>query len=394
MARFLSPADVGTYGLLAGTITYAVYVLGIDYYTYTTREIIRVDQTQWRSRVLNHSVLTGCVYAIALPLLLLVFTAGLLPWTLAAWFFALAIFEHLSTELNRLLVAMSQQFAASVVLFIRQGVAPIATVSIMFGIPAMRSLPTVLGVWISFDALGVLIGLIYVLRYTRNSVSVRFQVDWAWIKRGLPIAFRFLLGTLLLRAFTTVDRYLVDWGGTRELLGVYTFFIGATSAIGAVLSVTVFQFTYPRLVKAAMAKSDGEFKRGVRAMLLQTTVIVGLIDVVALALERPLLAWIGQDIYQKHWWVLPIALAVATIQNLSYVPHYGLYALDGDRAIVGTTAVSVVLFLTVSIIWIALTGGQGLLAVLVGLLAAYAVMVIGKTWCLRKLWQKRWHASP
>src|SRR5690606_27760460 len=100
---------VGLYGLLAATIAYALYPIGLDFYAYSTREILRVDRGQWGGMLRNHGALALVLYSVVLPLLLLVFAMGFLPWTLAPWFYILLILEHLNQELSRLLVAVTKQ---------------------------------------------------------------------------------------------------------------------------------------------------------------------------------------------------------------------------------------------------------------------------------------------
>ena len=47
LARFLTPAELGLYGLLAATIGYALHLLGLDFYTYTTRELLKRPREEW-----------------------------------------------------------------------------------------------------------------------------------------------------------------------------------------------------------------------------------------------------------------------------------------------------------------------------------------------------------
>lgn len=47
LARFLEPSELGVYGLFAATIGYSLYLLGFDFYTYTTRELLKCDRSQW-----------------------------------------------------------------------------------------------------------------------------------------------------------------------------------------------------------------------------------------------------------------------------------------------------------------------------------------------------------
>src|SRR5699024_6671877 len=89
----------------------------------------------------------------------LVFVAGLLPWSVAPWFFVLVVLEHLGQELNRMLIAMSRQLLAGVVLFLRSGLWAFV-VALMFWYSAEnRSLELVFYAWAIGSCLACLLGL-------------------------------------------------------------------------------------------------------------------------------------------------------------------------------------------------------------------------------------------
>ena len=102
LAKFLEPAELGLYGLLTVTIGYALYLLGFDFYTFTTREILKRERHEWGGLLKDQGALSLVLYVIVLPLLSLIFLEGLLPWSVAGWFFILLVLEHLTQELGRL----------------------------------------------------------------------------------------------------------------------------------------------------------------------------------------------------------------------------------------------------------------------------------------------------
>ena len=152
LAKFLEPADVGLYGLLSATVSYVLMALGFDFYAYVTRELIAADHRQWASMLRDQTVFYGLTYSALLPLCLLLFWLGFLPWKLAVWFFPLLALEHVAQELNRLLVAISEPLWASIVLFVRSGAWAVIAAFWMWLDPGQRTLEFVLGAW----AVGVL----------------------------------------------------------------------------------------------------------------------------------------------------------------------------------------------------------------------------------------------
>src|SRR5690606_28781255 len=168
-------------------------------------------------------------YLLVLPLLVVIFLQGWLPWRLAGGFFALLVIEHLAQELNRLLVAMSEQLLASVVLFLRSGLWAPVPLPLMWAVPESRQLGTVLTAWLAASSLAVLLGVVRLLQLDHASLSR--PIDWLWLGRGLKVALPLLVGTLALRGVFTFDRYWVEHVAGLEVLGAYTLYMGTASAI-------------------------------------------------------------------------------------------------------------------------------------------------------------------
>src|SRR5690606_26426463 len=120
LARFLPVEDVGLYGLLFATISFVVFIFGFDFYTYATRQLIRAEDLSKRSMLKSQFALTLVLYGIIGPLLILLFTTGLLPWSMVLWFVLLVPLEHAGLELDRILIALGDQMGSSLGLFIRQ----------------------------------------------------------------------------------------------------------------------------------------------------------------------------------------------------------------------------------------------------------------------------------
>ena len=73
IVKRLSVADYGTFGIFQTTVTLAIYVLGFDFYTYNTRQILKANEKSVTDCLMNQLVFHGIVYLIVLPLLFFVF---------------------------------------------------------------------------------------------------------------------------------------------------------------------------------------------------------------------------------------------------------------------------------------------------------------------------------
>ncbi|WP_350648848.1 oligosaccharide flippase family protein [Pseudomonas sp. HY13-MNA-CIBAN-0226] len=375
LARFLEPAELGIYGLLSATISYALYLLGFDFYTFTTREILKCDRNEWGGLLKDQGALSLVLYAIFLPLLILVFLKGLLPWHVAGWFFALLVLEHLTQELGRLLIAISEQLMASAVLFLRSGIWAVAVTALMFVTPAARSLDVVMAAWTVGGILALLLGI-----YRLNHLGIsgwHKEVDWNWIWKGLKIAIPLLLATLAIRAVFTLDRYWFGSLAGLDVLGAYILYIGICNALMSFLDAGVFAFIYPALISAHNKQDSAAFRQGIRKMLIQTLVLTVAFALIAIAVIDPLLNWLDKPLYLEHKNLFQWLLLATLLYAIGMVPHFALYAQGQDRPIIHSHIASLICFIPAT--WLASTHWP-YLAVPLGMCATFALILFWKSW--------------
>lgn len=375
LARFLEPAELGLYGLVAVTIGYALYLLGFDFYAFTTREILKRERSEWGGLLKDQAALSAVLYIVFLPLLGLIFLKGLLPWSLAGWFFALLVLEHLTQELGRLLIAISEQLLASVVLFLRSGVWAVAVTALMFIEPNTRNLHFVLGAWTLGSLAALLLGI-----YRINQLKIggwHKQVDWQWIAKGLKIAIPLLVATLALRGVFTLDRYWLEALAGLEVLGAYVLFMGISNAMMSFLDAGVFAFSYPGLITAHSRQDSAAFRQGLRKLLIQTLALSAAFAVIALLMISPLLQWLGKSLYLEQQGLFPWVLLATLLYAIGMVPHYALYAQGHDRPIIRSHIASLLVFIPAT--WL-FSLHWPLLAVPFGLCSAFLLILLWKSW--------------
>ncbi|NMM06004.1 hypothetical protein [Polaromonas sp.] len=375
LARFLEPAQLGLYGLLTATIGYSLYLLGFDFYTFTTREVLKRERSEWGGLLKDQGALSLLLYAVFIPLLTLIFFKGLLPWSLAGWFFVLLVLEHLNQELGRLLIAISEQLLASVILFIRQGTWAIAVTALMAIEPTTRSLDYVLGAWMVAGLVAVLAGA---YRLTQLRIAGwHKKIDWRWIVAGLKVSIPFLIATLALRGVFTLDRYWLQSLGGLEVVGAYVLFMGIAGTLMAFLDAGVFAFSYPGLISAYQKNQPAAFYKGVRTLLIHTVMLSVAFSVVSLLLLSPLLSWLGNPLYSAKQYLYPWVLIAMVLYALGMVPHFALYAQRLDRPIIHSHLASLFVFVIATGLF---SQRWPMVAVPLGLCAAFTIILIWKAW--------------
>ena len=379
LAQFLSPAEVGLYGLLLAAVTYALTAIGFDFYTYATRELIAADPNRWAGILRDQFVFFGLSYAVLLPICLLVFHLGYLPWYLALWFFPLLALEHVAQECNRVLVAISEPLWASVVLFLRSGMWALVAVAWMWTNPESRNLEFVLGAWLVGGLLACLTAALRLGQIDRSSLAAR--IKWAWIGRGLRVALPFVVATLSVRALYTFDRYWIEAVQGLEVVAAYVLFIGIGNSVGAFLDAAVFSFILPDLVAAASNRNQVLFDMQMRRLRRESVGVLILLCLAALLLARPVVGWLDNPVYAEHFHLLYWTMLGAAMSGLSMIPHYGLWARRIDRPIIISHVISVLVFVAVVL---ALGPSMGAAAAPAGIACSFLFLLVVKAEAFRR----------
>jgi O-antigen/teichoic acid export membrane protein len=354
LAKVIEPAELGLYGLITATISYTLMALGFDFYTYATREMINTDRQYWTAQLRDQCVFYGITYSFILPLCLLGFCKGLLPWSLMWWFFPLLLLEHIAQEFNRLLVAMSEPLWASVVLFFRQGLWAIIAAGSMWLEEGFRSLNFVLAAWTVGAVFACLLAITRLKNLNRSGITN--SINWEWIRRGARIALPFVLATLSLRALYTVDRYMIEALNGLAVTGAYVLYFGIANVILTFVDATVITFLYPALIAAA-GKHDSVVFNDLMAKLTRQTLLITLgLSLFVIVMTKPIVFWLDKPGYSEYYSMLYWTVLGSALFCVSLVPHYGLYARKMDKQIILSHIIMLPIF------FIAVWMTQGLLA--------------------------------
>lgn len=358
IAKVLPIEDLGVYGLFVATLGFFLYFLGVDFYTYTTRELIGLAKEKWIYIIRDQFVFYVLVYAIFAPIILAVFYSGLLEWKYLWWFYCLLIVEHISQELYRLLVVMREPLKANIMLFIRSGLWCYIVISIMYQWPNTRTLATLFVGWAVGAVLSLLIPLSLLYRMEWRWAFAR-PVEWQWLKKGVRIASVFFLGTLAFRGVLVLDKTAIKIFSGDAAVGVYIFYFNVANAIQTFVDAGVVMHFYPKIIAAYQAKNYQEFNS--LSMLMGKGIILALIVLVVsvVILIEPVLQFVGKTIYSEHLLVLWLLVGVSIITCLSLVPHYQLYAIHADRTLMKVSIVAFFIMLIASTLLVAKWGAEG-----------------------------------
>ena len=342
LAKYFEVEQVGLIGLIMASISLSVYAVGFDFYTFTTRELLRYNYSKWGTFLKSQCMLHIVLYFLMFPLLSILFIFKILPWSIFFLFFLILFLDHITVELSRLLITSNNQISSSIVIFFRSGFWCIVVSLLMIFLEEFREIEYILLSWVCSLVFSLVVGLIFLSKINIGGWSKSF--NYKWIIKGLKIAIPLLISTLIIRTIFTIDRYWIEFLLGSEILGVYVLFIGFATSIITFMDAGVFSFSYPALVRSHNLKNKKKFNKEAQK-LKKNTIILSLIAIlVALIVIKPILNFVDKSIYNENIFIFYWLLVTILIYNLSMIPHYLLYAQRHDKTIVNSHFTALIIF--------------------------------------------------
>ncbi len=349
LAKLLEPSEVGKFGLFIATVSLTVLIIGADFYAYSQRELLKRKKDNW-SFIIQHQILAALLlYVLLLPFTLLLFIFELLPKEFVYIFYFILILEHIAQEIYRLLIVMEKQLLASWVLFVRTSIWIWIAIPLMWTIPYLNSLNTILVAWSIGSILSIVLGG-YII-YKEVPKWKLYSVDKSWLITGLKVGTFFFVSTISYQGILTIDRYIIEFYSTSIELGVYVFYISLILGIGGFLQAAIFSFLYPKLIKYYPLKNKLAFQKTMNE-LTYFTIGLSLVFIIFLYFIVPnLINWINKPIYAEYLELFYILLTMLFVFALAQIPHQGLYAMHKDKVIVYSHITGLLIFILNTYIW-------------------------------------------
>jgi O-antigen/teichoic acid export membrane protein len=321
-------------------------------------------------------VLYSIAYVLVAPLTVVFFSTGIISIEYVYWFGCLLVVEHLAQELNRILVAVSKQMLASVVLFVRSGVWCLLVIVVMFLSPDSRNLNLVLLLWFLGCLFALVLGLWSLRSYSFNSFFK--PVNWLWIKKGLRLMWPLLIASLCIRGIFTVDRYWIERVAGLDVLGAYVLYIGMATAVLSFFDAAVIVFYYPKLILSAKNGDTHQFSSVMRGLTLNVVGFTLFLSLACYFFGWGMVLWLDKSVYVDYFYILKWLILSIALYSFSMIPHVGLYALHKDKQIFFSQIGGLVVFV-MSYLVMRAAKVDGVSSVLWGMCNAFAIIFVWKT---------------
>jgi O-antigen/teichoic acid export membrane protein len=341
MAVWLEPSELGLYALVAATLTLTNYFYGLDFQTFSMRELSTSDLAGARFRVRDQFAMLLVIYATGSAITALLLRQFGLASELIALVVPMAVVQHATLEFYRILTRLGRTVAGTVVLLIRDGAwVPVCLVTKL--VTGELSLGGVLVFWLIGSVVGVIYGGGLLFRWL--PASERRSIDLAWLAAGLRTGLRMLAGTLSLIALFSVDRMIFAKLASTKELGAYAFFALGCSSIQGLFETAVLPSFWAPLLQAKKDGDDLVYRHAERR--LDRACLVGAVGGAAVtAIGLTILArLLPNRAYAENLHLLYYLVAAYSLLTLTNIPHYRLFAAKQDSLIVSANVTAFVTF--------------------------------------------------
>lgn len=323
----------------------------MDFYSFNNREILQNDIEDAGSKIKDQFILFFFIYLLVLPSLYFIGLFDFIGHQYLLLFYLILIFDHLSTELYRLLVVFSKPIQANINLFLRTGIWILVLISAWhYDFKDLKNLESVFYFWM----VGSIISVIYSI-FSLSNLSIKIpwnsKINNKWILKGLKIAMPFFIATLSYKIIQFADRYMVEYYLGTKQTGVYFFFSNISMLIETFVQTTVVMIYSPKLI--ASFNEDKVKQLTIFKKFSKEVIIYSLIAVLGVCLMiYPLLYIVEKTDLYNSIGVFFVMASTRLIFNISLIYHFKLYVSKKDKVIMTSTVIALFFNIVLNVILI------------------------------------------
>lgn len=381
VARFLDLSELGIYGIVFALSMFMVVFIGgrIDYDL--CRQIALDTEEDAAYLLRDQTVFFLLNFLATLPLFVIAGCSGMaefgLPIALCAW--AICCLESYANLLFVNTYALGRPLMANVAFFVRSGLWAFVAMAALLWFPGLRTLWTVLLLWIAGSALSIAYNL-FILGASKWPSLRHAPVRWGTLRKGLMVSLLIWIGSIGLAGGTYLDRVVLSAYLDLQAVGVATFYASFSNSVVTLIASSCLAVALPKLMRLVDEKDLAGFWQELRSASWSIC-LIGLFFCVIIAVAIPYSAFVLQkpEIYANRF-TLWFLMGGAMLRILAEGAFFGLYVLRLDASIWTGNIAFLILSLAANICFIALFGliGLGIANILIALF-----LLVFRLWRLR-----------
>ena len=243
MGRYLSLTEVGIYGLVSGSVTILMTVIGFRLDYIVSRELVGATPAAAMLKMRDQAVVNFIGYGVLLGGML-AFSRTFLPGVdtgYLVFIFLLSVLENFAANTFANMTSLGFPLSANVVYFIRSALWVFPVIFLGLGTPRLRSTLVILVAWTS----GIVISLIVTIWAGRRMpwhLAWHSLIDWQWVRVSLAKCSLIWIGSIGITSSFFIDRFFVAGFLGLDLAGVSTFYASFAAALYALVAKWGFGF--------------------------------------------------------------------------------------------------------------------------------------------------------
>jgi O-antigen/teichoic acid export membrane protein len=325
-AKYLTNEDFGMYVVIGAVVALMQYLVAGDFSYIAHREFFS-SRIRFDEMVRTQAVQMATSYIIAIPI-----TLALLPnaveQTASIMTLMILLFEAMSSEIQRHLVAISRFTRANIILFVKSAAWMVPIYLLLADESNRVNLDCILYAWVIGSMLSVLFGLISIKDYIFLKSRINKTLIQLYIKKVMII----LAGTLAARSIFSLDRIIVEKFIGVEQAGVYGLYVGIALGFVAIVDSGNLTRSYPKLV-ANVSENSGKF-RDVSMRTQTITLILTLLAIIAYyLLVNRFLLYISKESHIEYTKIGALLILAYGLYSLSFPLNCWIYAKERDKII-------------------------------------------------------------
>ena len=345
MSKYFNVDVFGNYGLITSFITILIFLLGVDFYNFSIRDILKTKNIQITVNKLVSSLLLYIVIYFIFIIIGSIFFKEI-PYLEPFVFLVigLGITEHFSQESYRLLIGFKRVLLANVLLFIRTiGWCGIIIYYYYTKIPITINL--ILSLWLIFNFATILIVLFYGVLVGYKYI-IKAQFNSKWVYNGLRVCSIFFIATISIKLMEYGNRFIVDYFMGKEMAGVFLFYSNISILITVYVNTIVISFELPELISSVKSPSINNLLKKFRKSLLKHVVISSFFLILII---KPLLIWQDKTEFENFFPLFFLLVTGSALMNYSLLNHFKLYIFHYDKPLLKAMVMSAIFSLVITI---------------------------------------------
>jgi O-antigen/teichoic acid export membrane protein len=256
----------------------------------------------------------------------------------------LAITEHLSQEIYRLLIGFKKVLFANIILLFRT-VSWSAIITFYYYNNSLITIEKIFNLWLIANILTIVYVLVFSISKNYDSI-LKLNLDFFWLKKGLKISSVFFIATISLKSMEYANRFIVDFFMGEKLAGIFLFYSNISILITVYVNTIVISFELPELIKSIrLPNIDLLLKKFKKSLIIH----VFISSLFILLIIKPLLLWQNKVEFENYLPLIYFLIIGAGLMNYSLLYHFKLYIYHKDKALLKSMVISAVLSLLLTI---------------------------------------------